>query len=335
VPAPFRDTRPKIVWDERTSSSAVIVPQAALVTPPALKWQDDPNWSYVGAHPEWFLNVNYDPVAGTGLAYINNGVIGSHDPINGHITRTFTPADFPALAPGLPVRLRGTTFWDYYDTVGPRTVRLKALLNGQPYSNFPSGFPPNPVGTYTFEIEALADGAGELTFEYGIYGDTGIGSVALIGGLGAIQILDASCDEVVTTRRLDFAYPLEEVRSWRQPREGSAHLVYPSGEESAWIRGHDGFLEGEVRWIPRLTTVDPRNDGWEDTDGVKGWQRFLAWARRRGNTFRFHPDADDDALFYECVLVEPQTDPEPEDDMTRALAPFRLRTVDGSLIEGY
>jgi hypothetical protein len=95
------------------------------------------------------------------------------------------------------------------------------------------------------------------------------------GVFSELEVVEISCEGVVTTHRLDFCYPLEEVRSWRQPREGSVHLVYPSGEEASWIRGgHDGFLEAELRWVPRTTTVDPLNDGWEALGDVPGWQQL-------------------------------------------------------------
>ena len=121
-----------------------------------------------------------------------------------------------------------------------------------------------------------------------------------------------------------------------EDRDGSEWVVMPSGVEDAWTLGEDGFLEGEVRWIPRESSrTAPLNDGWDVASGTPGWQAFLAWARCPGNTFRFYPDEDDDSVVYECQLLEPRSDPALEDDLTKGFL-LRFRVVSGGpLILGY
>lgn len=135
---------------------------------------------------------------------------------------------------------------------------------------------------------------------------------------------------------LQAGYALDTAKSYSESRTGSETIQYVSGVEDAWVTGDDQVLEGMVRWIPRLATTTPEGvnaTGWE---GATGWRAFLEWARRK-NVLRFYPDpVGDAATFFPCYLVEPSKGgPDNEDDFTRKLSLFRLRTSDGSVFVGY
>jgi hypothetical protein len=84
---------------------------------------------------------------------------------------------------------------------------------------------------------------------------------------------------------LTLGYPLDAAVAYSLPREGSEWVQASSGVEDAWITGHDQYLRGIVRWIPREDRLTPEGrlaTGW---DGPNGWRAFLEWARAK-NPFR-------------------------------------------------
>lgn len=125
---------------------------------------------------------------------------------------------------------------------------------------------------------------------------------------------------------INIAYPLDEWRSYSEPRAGSVFTQVESGEEDAWVIGTDYILEGVIRWIPNTSTVS--GSGW---DGSTGWRAFLENARQK-YTFRFYPDKNS-STFNTCYLVEPMNgahDLEP--DGTRSV---RVKLRASSSFDGY
>jgi hypothetical protein len=361
MPAPFRDTRPKIEWDEvATAKTPVGVWEAGEVGP---GWVADRGWRYYGhnsggpflpffgapavrGESDWGPSTDPSPGNEVGV-FVGDSAVTDWAVLTGWVEggdiytaliSAWAEKTFTGLTVGLRVGFR-VRFGYVLDTGGGHVF---ASIEGETTDSFIAGnsgptfwtFDGYPVVNEGY-ISTIVPASGEVTVRMG-WGDMGPSGANGQGTFSAFELVDMTCEATTTTHRLDFAYPLEEVRVWRPPRAGSTRLVYPSGAEASWLRGRDGRLASEARWIPRQSTLaDPLNDGWEDlASGTPGWQRFLAWARRGGNVFRFHPDKDDDALYYECVLDEPRTDPDPEDDMTRGF-PFAIRTVDGSPILGY
>lgn len=101
---------------------------------------------------------------------------------------------------------------------------------------------------------------------------------------------------------LTIAWPLDDWRSYSQPREGSVFTQAVSGLEDAWVHGTDYYLSGVVRWIPTTDSTSPVATGW---DGSTGWRAFLEWARQK-NAFRFYPDATS-GTYIDSYLVEPMS----------------------------
>ena len=96
-----------------------------------------------------------------------------------------------------------------------------------------------------------------------------------------------------------FEYPLFDVVTDREPREGSEWADSPGGVRDAWIVGRDYTMECDVGWI--------RNDSGTFTpiSGADAWQDFLDYARG-ANVFRFIPDQGTPSTFIPgCYLVEP------------------------------
>lgn len=362
MPAPYRDTLPKIVWDETTSAKTPV--GGWLANELSIGWfargwalyetrtggpflpffgapEVQPPTAFGPMPPDADNCSAFDVSGGKGDRPLTDwavlgGWVYPGSKICSELRTSWAQKTFTGLTPGLTVGFR-FAFGYVLDTGGGNVFgeiegtfvnRFSALSSGPTFWTFDGK--PVVEGGY---IATVVPPSGEVIIRLG-WENMGPSGANGQGSFSAFELVDLSCEAAVTTHRLDFRYPLEEVRVWRGPRAGSSRVVYPSGAEASWRRGLDGHLAGEVRWVPRATSVDPLNDGWEDAADVKGWQRFLAWARRGGNTFRFHPDKDDDDLFYECVLVEPRGDPEPEDDMTRGF-PFHIRTVDGAAILGY
>lgn len=247
-------------------------------------------------------------------------------------TITGLPADTP-----VGVRIRAN--WGI-DT-GNGNIFLE--ISGAPRLSYANGLfdlwtIPDDIGLGLTEsyLVGLTDGAGALTLKIGGEGYASVGNVLCT--FHEVEVVDFSCAPSITSHEVRFKYPLEDVRSWRQPRVGSQMLTLPSGEADAWLRGHDGHLRGEARWIDTVSElVPPENDGWEDADDAGtpryGWARFVRHLRR-GGEFTFFPDEDDAGVSYPCVWVGEVPAPSHEADFERLL-PFSIRTTDGSLIEGY
>lgn len=119
------------------------------------------------------------------------------------------------------------------------------------------------------------------------------------------------------TNSLTLGYPIDNIVTWSQPREGSEYVRSPAGGEDAWDEGTDYYLAGDVRWIPTSDTTTPAAKGW---DGADGWRAFLEWARQK-NAIRFYADTVGAPTTYiTSYLAEPMSGPpDIESDGTRKL----------------
>lgn len=106
------------------------------------------------------------------------------------------------------------------------------------------------------------------------------------------------------TGSITFGFPLDNLVTFAQPRQGSAFALAPSGVEDAWITGTDHLLQGDWRWIPTSTTSNPPATGWTNAGGVRD---FLNYARNK-NTFRYYPDVSG-STFYDAYLQDPMSGP--------------------------
>lgn len=116
-----------------------------------------------------------------------------------------------------------------------------------------------------------------------------------------------------------FAWPLDNVVAYSEPRKGAAYAVAASGARDAWLPGTDYVLAGDVRWIPKGSGTNPH--GW---DGSTGWRAFLEWARAM-NAFRFYPDSGV-ATYYDCYLRAP-LEGEPRIEQATGERSFRLEII--------
>jgi hypothetical protein len=133
---------------------------------------------------------------------------------------------------------------------------------------------------------------------------------------------------------LNIAYPLDAARSYALRREGSEDVQDESGNEDAWVVGIDHYLEGLVRWIPRIDGVSPEGNNATGWEGATGWRAALAWLWDK-NVGRYYMDAST-GLYVPFYLVEPiAAPPESESNFTRRLEPFRIRSSDGTAFDGY
>lgn len=130
---------------------------------------------------------------------------------------------------------------------------------------------------------------------------------------------------------LVFGYPLDRVRAYPLPREGSEWAMSPAGVEDAWIVGTDYFLEGDYRWIPREATTNPVATGWNDVDGVEAWLTYM----REKNTCRFIPDWQNVAVYKTVYLHEPISGPPDQESNLLRRIPLVLRAADGLPFDGY
>ena len=187
-------------------------------------------------------------------------------------------------------------------------------------------------------LAGTADGSGNLLVKFG--GENYAPSSNVACEFGETEVADLSCDPTTSVHRLDFPYPIENVRSYRAPKVATQRKVFQSGHNSTWTRkGHWGVLKGEARWLPSVSALTlPLNDGWEDRDDSgttrAGWNSFLRHARR-GGAFTFYPNKDDDGSSHECAWLDPGIGrPILEDDQVRTVE-IGIRTLLDELIEGY
>lgn len=103
--------------------------------------------------------------------------------------------------------------------------------------------------------------------------------------------------------QVSIGYPLFDVVTDREERDGSEHIQSPAGVEDSWITGRDYTLDVEARWIPDGPNTSPVQT---QLSGPVSWQEFLDWARDT-NSFRFVPDATVPDFYVDNVyLVEPR-----------------------------
>lgn len=100
---------------------------------------------------------------------------------------------------------------------------------------------------------------------------------------------------------LDFGFPLDNLVTYSQSRDGSKTTQAISGIEDAWTVGTDYYVEFDAKWIPLNTTTTPAATGWDGSTGVRA---FLEWARDK-NQFTFIPDIANLSNNYLLYLVEP------------------------------
>lgn len=100
-----------------------------------------------------------------------------------------------------------------------------------------------------------------------------------------------------------IGFPLFDLLTDHEERDGSVHDMDGAGAEVAWIEGRDYVIDTEVRWIPDRPGTGPVQSA---ISGAVAWQGFLDWARG-GNAIRFVPD-ETTPLFYidNTYLVEPR-----------------------------
>lgn len=128
---------------------------------------------------------------------------------------------------------------------------------------------------------------------------------------------------------MSIGYPLDNNLSYSTYRQGSEFAQTVSGIEDAWVVGTDYVLEGDVRWIPTSSSINPVQTGW---DGATGVRAFLEYARQK-NEFRFYPDKDG-VNYITSFLVEPLDGKHTlEPDGTRNIR-LVIRTPSGSY-DGY
>src|SRR6266581_4043883 len=102
---------------------------------------------------------------------------------------------------------------------------------------------------------------------------------------------------------LAIGYPLFDVVTDREERDGSEHIQSPAGVEDSWIVGRDYVMDVEARWIPDGPNTSPVQT---QLSGPVSWQDFLDCARD-ANSFRFVPDATVPNFYVDNVyLVEPR-----------------------------
>lgn len=166
----------------------IITPEDFLQAP-ATKWQDDPRytfWTEYPGHPSWFQNaapgVLFDF---NGFRFGGNGTVSA----NQHAGIQFTPAQIPSLSPGRRLEVRGIIRWSFYSSaVVQQTVRMWLVVNGHRLTTLPSAFPPSDPNPLPFTLVTFADALGNLNIHYGLYGDTGIGSLSLQAQLHEMSV---------------------------------------------------------------------------------------------------------------------------------------------------
>lgn len=150
----------------------------------------DPNWTVTGD-----TGIFSSGCTGTScLASVARFRFGSGAPINGIATRVFTAGDFPQLSPGKVARLNGEMSWSYLFRTCPSLnadIRLTVSVQGVEMTTVPSGFPPYDFNWLPFTVEMPVDGSG-ITVSVGVFGESGICSVSVVGGfrLFNIEVLD-------------------------------------------------------------------------------------------------------------------------------------------------
>jgi hypothetical protein len=358
---PYRDVRPRIEWTQTLSERQVLVALSFGDYADVAAYFAD-GWRLKGdtqgsgfpvtipapatdsAFGGWWSAT----VGGSGLVVTLSGSVtfwiddpgGPPFTLGPLIRETWMEKTFTGLPASSAVGVRIRANWSLDTGFG----NLFLEIDGTSRLSYPNGLfdlwtIPNDLalGLTDYYLVGLTNGLGELTVKIG--GEDFQTSGNILATFHDIEIVDFSCSPSLPTHELRFKYPIEDVRSFRQPRAGSHLLTFPSGEADAWLRGHDGHLRGEVRWIDTVSELTPpENDGWEDVDDAGtpryGWARFVRHARQ-GGTFTFFPDENDDTVSYPCVWAgDPPEIPTHEVDFERML-PFRIRTTDGSLIEGY
>ncbi len=101
---------------------------------------------------------------------------------------------------------------------------------------------------------------------------------------------------------LELGYPLSEVVTDREPREGSDFVQGSSGVEDSWITGWDYTLECTAKFLPANPQTSPAQSA---LTGAAGLQGFLDWARAK-NPFSFVPDLAAPLFALDgCYLADP------------------------------
>jgi hypothetical protein len=78
-------------------------------------------------------------------------------------------------------------------------------------------------------------------------------------------------------------FPLDNVSSGSEPRQGSEFVQAPSGVEDAWLVGTDYLLQADARWLPQADVVGPyaRATGWDGTLGIRAFLESWAQAKQQ------------------------------------------------------
>jgi hypothetical protein len=181
-----------------TIPASTIITKAQMIKPPGTKVQNDAQWSLVieqGGVTTWFQDAgNYEVDGDPPLMNIDSFVFGSHTPVNQHYVRTFTPADFPALAPNKIVRIDGIINWYRYTFAVAPVARVFVKINGFGLTNIPGTLTGAGSGPQPFNLVTAADGSGNLVVEFGIYLDDGVGSASIGATLLTMEVTSPAED---------------------------------------------------------------------------------------------------------------------------------------------
>jgi hypothetical protein len=131
-------------------------------------------------------------------------------------------------------------------------------------------------------------------------------------------------------RNVVLLHPLDEVRAYREPRDGSETRQGPSGTEEAWTLGPDHVLAARMRHIPAAPTSDGPASGWaglNESTGINCGVEAMLAAGRDKQTLRFVPDRSACTTYVDGYLAEPMRGgPEYEENGSLAFAsPLVLR----------
>lgn len=182
VPYPF---------DFSAAVATVLIPKTSMLTAPGVTAiTGDAAWTYAADDPTTYPAPGwFSGTPSANVAVVDSFVFGSHSPVNQHYERTFTPGSFPGLAPNKMVRLNGIIDWYRYTAASNFNARVFCKVNGIGLTNIPGTLTGAGSGPSAFSIVAACDGSGNLTIEFGIYLDDGIGSISIGATLLEMEVL--------------------------------------------------------------------------------------------------------------------------------------------------
>lgn len=147
-------------------------------------------------------------------------------------------------------------------------------------------------------------------------------------GAGAVG---ATVTSYFYVRNVVLLDPLDTLKAYREPRDGSEVRQGPSGTEEAWTVGTDYYLSGQMRHIPADVRDFPSLvSGWRGANEAAGINCSVDAMLTQGRdkqTLRFVPDRSAASTYRDSYLVEPMRG-EPDYEEGGSLdftAPLKLR----------